>query len=59
MMNGNPEKAYPWVKLAYESKYMAVLPLYNECIAVLTPEQLKTGDEEAARIKAGYPKINQ
>jgi TPR repeat protein len=59
MMNGSPEKAYPWVKLAYESKYMAVLPLYNECIAVLTPEQLKAGDEEAARIKAGYPKTSQ
>lgn len=59
LMNGSPEKAYPWVKLAYDAKYVAIQPLYYECIGGLTPEQIKAGDEEAARIKAGYPKTDQ
>jgi|GEM_PF-1035023 TPR repeat protein len=59
LMNATPEKAYPWVKLAFDANYVAIQPLYYHCIGILTPEQIKAGDEEAARIKAAYPKIDQ
>jgi len=59
LMNATPEKAYPWVKLAFDAKYIAIQPLYYQCVGILTPEQIKAGDEEAARIKAAYPKIDQ
>ena len=59
LMNATPEKAYPWVKLAFDANYVAIQPLYYQCVGILTPEQIKAGDEEAARIKAAYPKIDQ
>ena len=59
LMNTTPEKAYPWVKLAFDAHYVAIQPLYYQCVGILTPEQIKAGDEEAARIKAAYPKIDQ
>jgi TPR repeat protein len=54
LLQTNPAKAYPWIKLAVEAHEVRAYGLMTECRHVLTPEQAATGDAEAEKIRENY-----
>jgi len=58
MAAGKPSAAYPWAKLATDAHVPFANGIMNECIADIPSEQVTSGDKEAERIKAAYPKEN-
>jgi TPR repeat protein len=59
LMNSDPVKAYPWIKLALLGHEIRANGLMLECRPALTQQQITDGDTEAERIKLGYqPGVN-
>jgi len=54
LMISDPIKAYPWTKLAIQGHEIRAIGLMNDCRPHLSPEQVATGDAEAALIQKKY-----